>query len=266
MLIEGMSLDLEDKVISVVGGGGKTSFILRLAGELAVGERVIITTTTQMERLCPKKIDRYIFAKTSNEIKEELRSLKPGEKTILLAEGELPGNKVDGISSQVVGEIKNITLPLDLDYESGELIKSILVEADGSNRKPLKGGFKEYEPVIPKETDVVVFMVGIDALGKKLTDEHVHRAELTAKMTGLSLGATLNETYFRKIVEFTALRAKQMSVNSKFILFINKVDTERELNKALPIAKKLSKSDKINFDRIILGSLQAIAPVKKVII
>ena len=257
MLIEGLDLGLEDKVISVVGGGGKTSFILRLAGELTDKERVLITTTTQMEYLCPKKVDKYIIADDLEQIKEELKTITSEDKTIFMAKEKIAGNKVKGVPSSWIKDIK------DFVHTEG-LIDGMIVEADGAKRKPLKGGFLENEPVIPEGTDVVVMLAGIDVVDKKLTEEHVHRAELAAKITGLKMGSVLKEKYFRKIIEYTTLRASKMSFDARVILFINKVDTEKELNKALPIANKLAKSEKIKFDRIILGTLKAMNPVQKV--
>ncbi|UMZ74814.1 selenium cofactor biosynthesis protein YqeC [Natranaerofaba carboxydovora] len=258
MLIEGMSLGFDDRVISVVGGGGKTSFILRLAGELTMEERVIITTTTQMEHLCPKKVDKYIISDDLKQVKKELKTINPDDKTIFLASKKIAGNKVEGVPTKWIKELKEFV-------KTEGLVESMIVEADGAKRKPLKGGFLENEPVIPGGTDVVVMMTGIDAVDKKLTEEHVHRAELAAKITGLKIGSVLKENYFRKIIEYTSLRASKMSFDARVILFINKVDTEKELNKALPIVSKLAKSDKIKFDRIILGTLKAMNPVQKVL-
>lgn len=254
MLIEGLKLGLEERVISVVGGGGKTSLILCLAEELSENKRVIITTTTRMELICPKRIDKYIISSDITTVKKELNNLTSGEKCIFLALEKVSPDKVKGIWPLWIEELKEL---------SG--IEKILVEADGSQGKPLKGGYLEYEPVIPFCSDVLIYMTGIDVLGKKLTEEHVHRAELAAKISGLSLEKPLKENNYRKIIELTSRRATNMAKGARNILFFNKVDTEKDLHRITPIAKKLSKSNKVKFDRVVLASLKSKHPLQKVL-
>lgn len=254
MLLEGMKLTFQEKIISIVGGGGKTSLILRLAEELGVEERIIITSTTNMELLCPKKIDKIIISQDLDEIKNEIYNLSPGDKRIFVAGEKIKGNKVKGILPEWVDIINDLPG-----------VEGVLVEADGANKKPLKGGFLETEPVIPRNTDLLVFVAGVDAVNKKLTEEHIHRAELAAKITGLPLGEVLKEGYFRKIIDMTSLRAKQMAYDARLILFLNKVDTEKEMTKILPVAKKLASGDRVKFDRVVLGSLKSLQPIQKIL-
>lgn len=140
----------EHHLISFVGAGGKTTLIETLAGELSrMGFRVVITTTTHMRRPDKALYDR-----------RNMPELKQGDIVYL-------GRTCDE---------NKITMPCDLSFT---LLKEeadvILVEADGSKRKPLKVP-AEHEPVIPVETDLVIGVLGIQSVGKTI-GEVAHRIE-----------------------------------------------------------------------------------------
>ena len=44
-----------------------------------------------------------------------------------------------------------------------------------------------HEPPIPEFTDTVIVVAGLSALGKPLTDEFVHRAEIFSQLSGLQI-------------------------------------------------------------------------------
>ena len=66
----------------------------------------------------------------------------------------------------------------------------ILVEADGSKRLPVKAP-AAYEPVVPGRTDLVVGVVGLDALGWPMDERTVHRPERFAAVTGCAPGTPI---------------------------------------------------------------------------
>lgn len=136
------------KVISFVGAGGKTTWIYALAQEQrAVGKRVLIVTTTHM-----KRPTRW---------------------------GVLTGNPID-IAKQLDAEgIAVVGIPCEngkmtyigdtLFQEVSLLADSILIEADGSKRMPLKV-FDIHEPVILSQTQLILCLAGMSAVGKSVAD------------------------------------------------------------------------------------------------
>lgn len=66
----------------------------------------------------------------------------------------------------------------------------VLVEADGSKGLPLKAP-APWEPVVPDRTDLVVGVVGLDALGWPMDERTVHRPELFAAVTGCPPGGPI---------------------------------------------------------------------------
>lgn len=139
--MEALSWDfLKPQLIAVVGAGGKTTIIHMLAEELsALGYRVVITTTTHMMK--PER-DCYEW--------EDMPELQPGDIIYLGADC---GN----------GKIMK---PKELSFVTlKERADMILVEADGSKKMPLKVP-AEHEPVIPKETDLVIGVLGYYSVGR----------------------------------------------------------------------------------------------------
>jgi probable selenium-dependent hydroxylase accessory protein YqeC len=96
--------------------------------------------------------------------------------------------KLKGIEREVAGKIYQKHL---FDY--------IVVEADGSRRRPIKAP-AHYEPVIPKETTRVIGVIGLDALGKPITDQYVHRPALFCSITGKKMGDTIDRKCFTDLI------------------------------------------------------------------
>lgn len=140
------------RVIAAVGGGGKTTFLKTLAAELSArGARVVITTTTKMH---PPE-DPSILGTTNDKVIALLDTHPIVWAGVPVSEG-----KMTAIPD---------SLPLLKDVAD-----FVLVEADGSRKRPLKMTDSAYEPSIPPEADAVVALAGLDSLGKPLR-EAVHR-------------------------------------------------------------------------------------------
>lgn len=131
------------KVISLVGGGGKTTTMYQLADELAEqGLRVIVTTSTHIEKPnCGQVLEINHW--------EELDTIAWNGLAITI--GRVDENckfkltKPDG------------DLPV-------QLADVILIEADGAKKKPMKVP-ADQEPVLVPETEMVIACVGLSAIG-----------------------------------------------------------------------------------------------------
>lgn len=153
----------QPRIIAAVGGGGKTTFLHTLANQLhASGARVIVTTTTKMR---PPE-DPALLAQTPE---EAARILDAGH--IPLAGQYFSAEKITGIPDNISGFAKIA------DY--------VLVEADGSRKRPLKMTDPTFEPVIPPEAEAVVALAGLDAIGHPVS-KAVHRPELAREALGLA--------------------------------------------------------------------------------
>eukprot|EP01045_Picozoa_sp_COSAG04_P009191 COSAG04_NODE_527_length_13079_cov_26.785516_4_plen_282_part_00 len=179
-------------VVALLGGGGKTSLMFALAGQLgASGLRALCTTTTKMmEPRTPQDCDACIVNAALDAAVAETTAAftSPGRRLVLAAgyaaahpgagrEGAAARRRIDGVPP---------AWPRRL-IEAGAC-DVVLVEADGARKLPFKAP-AEHEPVLPDGTSVAVAVAGVDALGRPLAEDFVCRAAVVAKATGLELGA-----------------------------------------------------------------------------
>lgn len=145
-------------VISIVGGGGKTTLLYYLAGcYAALGLKTAVTTTTRMG--CP---DTYC------ETIEDCRAnFGAGEYAVVGQ--QLQNGKFRAPQNHVLAAV----------LEEADIV---LIEADGAHRRPLKFP-AENEPVILPETDIVIAVAGLDAPGAAAGDV-CHRMPEAAALLG----------------------------------------------------------------------------------
>ena len=124
-LYQALNIDLRiPELISIVGAGGKTSTLFTLAYELkACGKRVLATTTTNIAFSEASLADRVVIDTSKNPCPPP--TIDPG--TIVCLGGGMVNEigKFKGVGRDRVSEIYQRHL---FDY--------VLVEADGSKRKP----------------------------------------------------------------------------------------------------------------------------------
>lgn len=145
-IMEALQIDVEKhRLIAAVGAGGKTTLLFEMARELQeMGRRVAVTTTTHME-----SEGRYGFTPVGIPYKE---------------------GKIRGIS---------LTAPRELLKE----YDTVLVEADGSRRRPFKVP-AEHEPALPAGADLVIGIAGAQAVGGTFL-EKCCRYELACEYFGV---------------------------------------------------------------------------------
>lgn len=172
----GAALRLESPgVIAVAGSGGKTTLLQALAAELAAsGQMAVLSPTTHIypppARLCGPA---WLWGNGVPLLDEIKARLQPG-KVIAVAQKLTSQGKLKGLSSEQVAVLAG----------TGAWI---LVEADGSARKPLKA-WAPHEPAWPGHETLRLVLLGAKALGKPLTAQLVHRHEEFARAAGMSLG------------------------------------------------------------------------------
>lgn len=201
-------------VIALVGAGGKTSMIRRIAQIASgTGRNAAVMTTTHM--WLPK--EHSGVGKT------------PQEAACLLKE---EGILYYGQAGQGKAEGK-MTFPGQEAYEylCGQA-EFVLVEADGSRCLPMKFPDWPREPVIPANTDAVFVMFGLSAVGQPLSAV-CHRWQLgLGKRAGTDLIAQKSESVpvtpslAADFLERGYLRPiRYRFPSAPVILFLNQADT-----------------------------------------
>ena len=249
------ALDIKPgEVISLVGGGGKTTLMFALARELASsGQSVITTTTTKIMEPSFAETPLLLLETDEEQMVKELLQNVEKYRHITLASEKLSSGKLKGISSQLIARLAALNQ-----------VSYIIVEADGAARRPLKAP-NLMEPVIPDNTSLVIPVVGIDAVGCRLTEENVFRCEVVSRLLGLPLGEIITTEAIASLITHPQGMIKGSPIQARIIPFINKVDLDEGLAKGRELASKILAMRHPQIEQVILGQAQLPEPVVEVI-
>lgn len=181
-------------ITSIIGGGGKTSLMYALANDLSSKGKVIVCTSTKI--FIPEHMP-VIYDKSN--ISSAL------DKCNLICVGKkFSDNKLSS------PEIPIEKLMYFADY--------VIVEADGSKGLPFKAHSKS-EPVIPDKTNLTILVIGINSIGKYISDV-CHRKEIAYSILNLRLDTPLSPQHAAKIINKEHLHD---------FVFINQAESEKDL-------------------------------------
>jgi probable selenium-dependent hydroxylase accessory protein YqeC len=248
MLIEALGLH-HSRLISLCGAGGKTTLMFSLAREfVAAGERVLVTTTTKIAR---DEADGWpSFAATTQE------QVLDGARALLAESGRersgavIAYSRIGGDGYRLVGYAPEL---VDALVQTGRFDR-ILVEADGSARKPLKAP-AAHEPVIPSATDTLIIVAGLNGLGLPLSEENLFRAGIWSRLSGLALGEPISAESLARSVAHPDGLARGCPDDARRILFLNQADTPARRRDAMRVADSLAAAPENRLERIVTGWL-----------
>ena len=142
------------RLVTLVGGGGKTTLLYALARQAVdAGYTVAVTTTTHI-------LPHPGLPRSERPTRALLEARRAATVGTVGEKGKLTGPE-------------NPAALLDL-------AGVVLVEGDGANRLPLKAP-EEWEPVIPPESRAVLAVAGLDAVGRPI-GETCHRPDRAAAL------------------------------------------------------------------------------------
>jgi probable selenium-dependent hydroxylase accessory protein YqeC len=238
-------LPQEGGIVSLVGAGGKTTLMFRLARELTeAGERVLITTTTKIRKPTEEQCASLVVtADVGDAIREAEECLAVHPHVTAAREDLVAEGKLGGFDPSAIDEIK----------KSG-LFRWVLVEADGAAGRPLKAP-ADYEPVVPSCSSSVIGVIGLDGVGKPLEERYVLRPERFSRISGLSLGSPVTEESIACVIEHREGLFKGCPSEAGRLVLLNKADDDRTRQAGQRIASILSGSGKGRIERIIIGAI-----------
>jgi molybdenum cofactor cytidylyltransferase len=238
-----------DEVVALVGGGGKSTAMFRLAREMVErGGHAITTTTTKIFAAQIALSPAHVLAAAVSPAR--LAAALAAHRQVLVVGGTDPTTgKADGV-------------PLDLFRRLRAWCPEacLLNEADGSRMRPFKAP-AGHEPVIPPETTLVVPVVGADVLGAPLDADHVHRPELVAALSGAAPGAPITPEVVARVVAHPA-GGRKGAGQARIVVLINKVETLSDRRPARETAERLLGEPAI--ESVVLAALRASDPVLEV--
>lgn len=212
-------------VISVVGAGGKSD-LLSYLGRALVGKTILMPSTKMYrpEASWPLQLNKKI----------EWQEPFGIDETVVTAHQELQG-KLSGVNSLV----------FDADYDH------IVIEADGSKGRPLKGWHFD-EPVVIEETTLTIGIIDITSLNMPINGSTIHRLELFKGLTKTDEKISLRnlaDIIYHPMGLFKNSRGKK-------VLFINKVESSQLMKDALELCDLLESGGCHSLlDQVIIGSV-----------
>lgn len=192
--------DGKKHTICLVGGGGKTTVMYELAvAWAACGRKVLVLTSTHI--LCPA--DGSFAADVP-----AVQNLWQQGRYAVIGTPEFATGK--------------LTLPPQSVYEALQLQADvILCEADGSRHHPCKVP-AEYEPVLLPDSDIVLAVAGMDALGNSL-QQVCQRQQLAAELLGCGAEKILDAQMLTVLLLSEQGARKNVGARAYYIV-LNKCD------------------------------------------
>ena len=184
-----------EKVISIVGAGGKTTLVHKLAREYhRSGKGVLVTTTTHMYVEADTDLSCDFFALRDKIIKDGY--CMAGQKISEQKISEQSKSKMCGLPYDLLDKLIK-DMPQALDY--------VIIEADGAKHHSLKYPAADEPVIYPLTTDVII-VLGTWEKGK-LCKDVVFRYELMQNELGMaedvvvddSVIDTLRQVYVKKL-------------------------------------------------------------------
>ena len=239
-----------DEVVALVGGGGKTTAMFRLARELVDnGGSVITTTTTRIFGAQIALAPAHVPA--ADATRERVSAALAVHRHVL----------VIGATDAGSGKAEGVSLDLFRRLRAWFPGVCLLNEADGSRMRPFKAP-ADYEPVIPADTTLVVPVVGADVFGKSLDADHVHRPELVCALSGAPPGTPITPAIVARVLAHPQGGRKGVPAGARVVVLINKVDSLPDRAPARETAERLLREPAIH--SVVLASLRGEAPVLEV--
>ena len=234
------------EVVVLVGAGGKTTTLFRLARELHQRDGGVVVTTTT-----------HIFAPAPA---ADLLTVSDADPKAAWARcaGALAAGRIPVLGTDVTADGKLVGVDPSVVDAWARLpgVRHVLVEADGAAHRPFKAPLA-HEPVIPPAATLVVAVVGADALGQPLMAEHIHRPERVAALTGATLGAPVTAEVIAAVLLHAAGPLRDAPASARVLVLVNKADTPARAAAAGAIAAAIRVR---HGPRVLIGAVAAEPP------
>jgi molybdenum cofactor cytidylyltransferase len=237
-LVKALGLKRENLRLAIVGAGGKTTAMFRISRQLDAP--VLMITTTHIGINQADLADKCLIITDPEEIRKAFDEME-GHQTIFLSGGATDDGRFTAIcdrcQDRLIEECARRKIPL-------------LIEADGARGLPLKVP-AEHEPAIPGWVNSVLVVAGLQGLNQPLSDDHVHRPERFAEISGLEDGEIITLGALERVLSHPDGGLKRIPDHARRMVFLNQADTEFLSGQAKWIAEKIVS----DYECVAIGSL-----------
>ena len=239
------------EMAALIGAGGKTTTLFRLAQELrSQGNKVLVTTTTKMFKPNKPHVDRLFLVADLAALTEACAAI--------------PAPVVIGAGMAINDEGKLLGMPaawLD-EMNRSKQFDAILVEADGAASRLFKIP-GDGEPVVPATSQLTLWLMAIGVLNKPLDAAWIHRAERATSLLAVDKNALMTEERIVKLVKHPAGCWKGTPAASRRVAVINQADSPQQVDEARSLAQKLLGC---GIERTVITSYAGQEPVKEILL
>lgn len=194
------------ELISLVGGGGKTTSLFTLGSQLQ--GTTVLTTTTKMGA------DQSMGYPLLIDPSDEEVAAAVARHPCVLAWKERDGHRAVGVSGETCDRWLS-------------LADNLVTEADGSRKRPFKAP-SDYEPVIPSKTTLVIGCIGASALGEPIA-ERCHRPELVAGLARCSVNDVLTPARAAAVLLHPNGSQKGRPPGARFVVALHRVTPQMDV-------------------------------------
>ena len=201
--------------IALLGGGGKTALLHKLADEFAKYYTTVLQTSLTKTAFHPS--DEPLIL---NEIDiDKLDSIKLDRNPLFIIGEKISNKKLKGISDTDLDRIRH---QFDIT----------IFECDGARNKPFKA-HTEYDPQVPEFASHAIIIIGADVVNTKISDGLVHRPELFCKMWNVKSDLQLDIDFIVKVLTSKRGYFSKLKHSAKISYFVNKWDNHQKNAKDL---------------------------------
>ncbi len=222
--------------VALVGAGGKTTSLFQLAR--ALEPPVVVANSTHLGTWQAELADRHLVVSRPEDVERFTGQL---EGVTLLSGAPGEDNRLGGLDLETLAAVHSLGTRLNFP---------VLVEADGSRRKPLKAP-GEHEPVIPDWMNLVVVVAGLSGLGQPLSEAVVYRPELFAKLSGMQPGEQINGECLARVLVDPGGGLKNIPPQARKAALLNQVDNDPLFEAALRVGTSIKPA----YDTVLITSL-----------
>jgi probable selenium-dependent hydroxylase accessory protein YqeC len=225
--------------VSVMGAGGKSTLMNRLADELIVlGRTVVLSSTTNYHRPKTLQSDQILLTRDAPDWANQVGTLARRWNRLLILHHDLGEAMVKGIDVDAVRKLHE-SIPDAI----------VIVKTDGARKRWFKAPNRS-EPVIPPWSQLSITVVNCEILGQPLTEALVHRPERVAELTGLHLGDPVTSQAVGTVLTHPHTYAAKIPSGARRVIYISHVRSPENVAQAKSIAACL---DRTALDEVIAG-------------
>jgi probable selenium-dependent hydroxylase accessory protein YqeC len=212
-------------VVTAVGGGGCTALAYGAVLEAAArGMPAIVVPTVRSTGPEPGSAHRTLQTSDATLAGDAASAAMPGDALALVGErndhNEFPGFALDAV--------ERLALPLGL----------IAIDGDGARTRWFKAP-GPHEPAIPSVATDVVVCVGLEVLGKPLSDAWVHRPGIVSNIAGAATGAPITADIILQVLLHENGGMKNVPRGARLHALLDNPVTDEHLTLANHIAARL---------------------------